>query len=329
MRIANIRLSGITACGIHLKITEEIMPETDTSEKNPLHVSEVDDNLQELSPHGSFELPVETYMANCEIFHALYDHWHSEMEIMYIEKGSGFARLNRESIRLKKGDILIVNCGVLHSMRTDLKKPLYYKSVVFSLGFLAGQPGDICQECVVSPLIENKAEFCHHIEEGDSGYEKLREIFLEIHDCHTEKKPYFYVKLKMLFFDFFYEMLTKHYIIPVSTEQNKSLAAVKEVLDHISLHYQENLTVSELSGLSNYSEYYFMKLFRQYTGKTLVEYINDFRMEKAKYLLTHSDAPVTEIAMQVGFNSTSYFIKKFQQSNKVSPHKYRKSMRQI
>ena len=72
-----------------------------------------------------------------------------------------------------------------------------------------------------------------------------------------------------------------------------------------------------------------MKLFRQYTGKTLVEYINDFRMEKAKYFLTHSDAPVTEIAMQVGFNSTSYFIKKFQQSNKVSPHKYRKSMRQI
>lgn len=128
--------------------------------KNPLHVSEVDDNLKELSPHGSFELPVETYMANCEIFHALYDHWHSEMEIMYIEKGSGFARLNRESIRLKKGDLLIVNCGVLHSMRTDLKKPLYYKSVVFSLGFLAGQPGDICQECVVSPLIENKAEFC-------------------------------------------------------------------------------------------------------------------------------------------------------------------------
>ena len=94
------------------------MPETDTSAKNPLHVSEVDDNLKELSPHGSFELPVETYMANCEIFHALYDHWHSEMEIMYIEKGSGFARLNRESIRLKKGDLLIVNCGVLHSMRS-------------------------------------------------------------------------------------------------------------------------------------------------------------------------------------------------------------------
>lgn len=90
----------------------------------------------------------------------------------------------------------------------------------------------------------------------------------------------------MLFFDFFYEMLTKHYIIPVSTEQNKSLAAVKEVLDHISLHYQENLTVSELSGLSNYSEYYFMKLFRQYTGKTLVDTSMTSVWKRQKYLLT-------------------------------------------
>ena len=304
------------------------MPKTTTSKITSSHVAEVDENLKELSPHGSLELPVETYTGDCEIFHALYDHWHSEMEIMCIEKGSGFARLNRESIRLKKGDILIVNCGVLHSMRTDLNNPLYYKSVVFSLGFLAGQPGDICQECVVSPLMENRAEFCHHIKVGDPGYEKIWNAFHQIHTCHTEKKPYFYVKLKMLFFDFFYEMLAEHYIIPAGTEQNKSLAAVKAVLDHISGHYRENLTVAELSAISNYSEYYFMKLFRQYTGKTLVEYINDFRMEKAKHLLTHTDTPVTEIAMNVGFNITSYFIKKFQAANEVSPHRYRKNMRQ-
>ena len=67
------------------------MPGTDISEKNPLHVSEVDDNLKELSPHGSFELPVETYTGNCEIFHALYDHWHSEMEIMYPTEKRGYS----------------------------------------------------------------------------------------------------------------------------------------------------------------------------------------------------------------------------------------------
>ena len=43
---------------------------------------EVDDTLKERSSHGSFELPIETYTDNCEIFHSLYNHWHDEMELM-------------------------------------------------------------------------------------------------------------------------------------------------------------------------------------------------------------------------------------------------------
>ena len=97
-------------------------------------------------------------------------------------------------------------------------------------------------------------------------------------------------------------------------------------MDYINEHYQEQLTVKELTEMSNYSEYYFMKLFKQYTGKTVASYLNDFRLEKAKVLLLHSDRSITEIALDVGFNNTSYFIKKFQQANLVSPHKYRKNM---
>ena len=43
---------------------------------------EVDDTLKERSSHGSFELPIETYTDNCEIFHSLYNHWHDEMELI-------------------------------------------------------------------------------------------------------------------------------------------------------------------------------------------------------------------------------------------------------
>ena len=44
---------------------------------------EVDDTLKERSSHGSFELPIETYTDNCEIFHSLYNHWHDEMELSF------------------------------------------------------------------------------------------------------------------------------------------------------------------------------------------------------------------------------------------------------
>ena len=56
----------------------------------------VDETMKELETHGSFELPVETYTDNCEIFRSLYNHWHKEMEIIYIDKGNGLARLNRK-----------------------------------------------------------------------------------------------------------------------------------------------------------------------------------------------------------------------------------------
>ena len=91
-------------------------------------------------------------------------------------------------------------------------------------------------------------------------------------------------------------------------------------------HYAETLTARELALSSNFSEYYFMKMFRQYTGKTLIGYLNDLRLEKAKTLLMHSQDSVTEIALAVGFNNTSYFIKKFEQANGISPSKFRRKM---
>ena len=287
---------------------------------------EVDDTLKERSSHGSFELPIETYTDNCQIFHSLYNHWHDEMELIYIESGSGLVRLNKEILRVKTGDLIIVNRGVLHGIKTDLKNILYFRSIVFDLNFLSGPAGDLCQERVISLLMENQAEFTHIISRSDDNYGNICLLFDKIHTCHKEKKPYYFVKLKALFFSFFYEMLMGNYITPADKEENKSLASIKKILDYINLNYSQSLTAAELTALSNYSEYYFMKLFKQYTGKTLIAYINDLRIEKAKPMLLHSDSSVTEIALEVGFNNTSYFIKKFQQATGMSPHKFRRNL---
>ena len=118
---------------------------------------EVDDTLKERSSHGSFELPIETYTDNCEIFHSLYNHWHDEMELIYIESGSGLVRLNKEILRVKAGDLIIVNRGVLHGIKTDLKNILYFRSIVFDLNFLSGPAGDLCQERVISLLMDNQS----------------------------------------------------------------------------------------------------------------------------------------------------------------------------
>ena len=149
---------------------------------------EVDDTLKERSSHGSFELPIETYTDNCEIFHSLYNHWHDEMELIYIESGSGLVRLNKEILRVKAGDLIIVNRGVLHGIKTDLKNILYFRSIVFDLNFLSGPAGDLCQERVISLLMDNQAEFTHIISRSDDNYGNICLLFDRIHSCHKEKK---------------------------------------------------------------------------------------------------------------------------------------------
>ena len=148
---------------------------------------EVDDTLKERSSHGSFELPIETYTDNCEIFHSLYNHWHDEMELIYIESGSGLVRLNKEILRVKAGDLIIVNRGVLHGIKTDLKNILYFRSIVFDLNFLSGPAGDLCQERVISLLMDNQAEFTHIISRSDDNYGNICLLFDRIHSCHKEK----------------------------------------------------------------------------------------------------------------------------------------------
>ena len=162
---------------------------------------EVDDTLKERSSHGSFELPIETYTDNCQIFHSLYNHWHDEMELIYIESGSGLVRLNKEILRVKSGDLIIVNRGVLHGIKTDLKNILYFRSIVFDLSFLSGPVGDLCQERVISLLMENQAEFTHIISPSDSNYENICQLFDTIHTCHR-KKSLIFCKIKSSVFQF-------------------------------------------------------------------------------------------------------------------------------
>ena len=288
-------------------------------------VKHVDETLKELNTHGTFELPLDIYDDNCEIFHSIYTHWHEEMEIIYIEKGSGILRINTQTFRIQEGDFALINKEMVHSLKSDLKNILYFKSLVFDLNMLSGIAGDLCQEKLVHLLVNNQADFVHIIKTNDTRYESIHGIFLNIIESYQTREDFYYIKLKGLLFLLFYELAIGSYILPASQNDSKKLSSIKTVLYYIDSHYQEELSVTELASMVHYSEYYFMKVFKQYTGKTVISYINHLRLEKSKHLLFHSELSITEIALEVGFHNTSYFIRKFQEENGMTPQKLRKN----
>lgn len=105
------------------------------------------------------------------------------------------------------------------------------------------------------------------------------------------------------------------------------------LVENIKNYVRENLTygfsMEELSVAFNYTPKYLGYLFKSKTGKTIKEYCNHLKIEQAKLLLTESNISVESIALQVGFNSATYFDRVFYKEVRLSPQAYRSSSRKV
>ncbi len=97
-----------------------------------------------------------------------------------------------------------------------------------------------------------------------------------------------------------------------------------EILKYLNDHYQENITLSDLSLSFHYNPNYICELFKKNLEKTFSEYMLDIRMKKACELLVTTDDTIMNIALRVGYGDYSYFSKIFKKHYGITPLKYRK-----
>ena len=98
-------------------------------------------------------------------------------------------------------------------------------------------------------------------------------------------------------------------------------ARIKRALTYIAEHPQENLSVSYYARLSNMSEVGFRRLFREYTGKSPIDYRNALRLESARVRLQSGEYNVSEAAESVGFSNLSFFIRLYKKQYGHTPKK--------
>jgi AraC-like DNA-binding protein/ligand-binding sensor protein len=94
----------------------------------------------------------------------------------------------------------------------------------------------------------------------------------------------------------------------------------------IEAHKGEELTLPQVAKAVNASTYYFCKIFRKFTGTTLMDYISRVRIEKAKNLALNPNLKISEIAFDVGFQSLTHFNRVFRKLTGHSPTGYREQL---
>ena len=102
--------------------------------------------------------------------------------------------------------------------------------------------------------------------------------------------------------------------------------AITEAKRFIMKNYNRNIQLKDVANHVFLSPNYFHKLFTQVTGITPHQYIINQKINAAKKMLLESDATITDIIINCGFSSQSYFNAIFKREVKITPNDYRKSM---
>jgi len=101
--------------------------------------------------------------------------------------------------------------------------------------------------------------------------------------------------------------------------------SVTRVLEYLNSHYGEKISVEDLARVANLSSSHFSRVFKEQTLMSPIEYIMMTRLEYAKRMLRVNEKSLSEIALDCGFNSSSYFYQCFTREFKISPSDYRKN----
>ncbi|MEV5027017.1 response regulator [Paenibacillus sp. LPE1-1-1.1] len=99
---------------------------------------------------------------------------------------------------------------------------------------------------------------------------------------------------------------------------------ITQVKEYVAAHYDEPITLADLSARFFISPYYLSKYFKQKTGETYVSFLTQIRIAKAKELLKQTDLKVYEICRMVGYSDTQHFAQMFEKLAGCKPRDYRK-----
>lgn len=105
---------------------------------------------------------------------------------------------------------------------------------------------------------------------------------------------------------------------------NKYIDKIMPALSYINIHYAEPINLETVSEAVNMNRSYFCRVFKIATHSTFTEYLNFVRVMKSEKQLTNHSDSISEIAMNVGFASVSYFNRVFKRFKGIPPSDYRK-----
>jgi len=247
-------------------------------------------------------------------------HFHSAVEILLPLEGELFSVIDKTEYCIRTGEVLSIPAGCTHSLRMELgsvrELVLFEQNNVFTLKEFGA-----FRQLLARPI---------YLDMEHPARESVREKLVEMVAVHRSGKVLRNMHCYAILLEI-YAQLGESYLATTATQTevnalNRQLSgedAFNRALDYVNENYMDDVTLDSLATYAGFSRYTLSRMFRQHTGQTFTQYLTKRPLTMAEELLSGTKMPVTQVALQCGFNSIATFNRVFRDVRGCTPTQYR------
>lgn len=257
-------------------------------------------------------------------------HQHPEWQLTVILEGKGQLMVGDYLGRFEPGDIYLLGSNVPHVFRSDeeyFSKTNEIKSVsnTIFLDFEAlGKGIWEVEEFLELRQWVNTIKGCYAVR-GEI-LELLKDKILSFGNKNGLEKVLSAMEIiRMLQKPMAMESLNR--LVPIRNFSELEGKRMGNVMAFILAENHRNISLKEVADTANMSKEAFCRFFKDRTGKTYTEFLNELRIHKSCHLLQETDLSISQIAYQTGFQNLSYFNRAFKKFRNETPKDFRRKLK--
>jgi len=253
-------------------------------------------------------------------------HYHPEIELVYVNGGSGKRRIGSHISYYTEGDLILIGSNLPHCGFTDK---------------FTGNKNEI--------VVQMTSDFLGKTFFNIPEMKKIQNLFEVAKDgiaFYGDSKQMLGAKMENLEYQTDFERILSILSILnelAITNEFKVLNAegfsleteVKDndrinlIFNHVKNNFQEDIPLIEIADMVSMTVPSFCRYFKKITNKTFVQFVNERRLVHASKLLTEEHMSITEVCFECGFNNFSHFNKSFKAFAGQNPSEYRKQLKTV
>lgn len=247
-------------------------------------------------------------------------HWHDDVEFIYVTEGSAGYYINDEKIIIHAHEGLFVNSRQRHLIESTEEDCVLY-CLIFHPIILCSS--EYIAYSYVMPILENREIPYVLLKENEPWQKRVLQAIADMYPVASSEKGH--LQLMKNVFDLWDELYQN--LITCSEDknmkENMDMGPMKKMVAYIHKNYTNNIKLPDICSAGGVGKTKCSQLFAAHYNLTPMEYLRNYRIDKAAKMLEITDLSITDIAYETGFSDASYFANVFHRQIGCSPQKYR------